>query len=145
MSTSTESVVLTHKDIRLRENFYRIETPDDVVALLRNLLAHCNEQQLPFDDCMGEAVTAPPLAPTCRRADLEQGALFVAAFCSGVTEYRAGLTRGPTWIEGIIPGGFGSRSVNVYDIVHIGTKKEYQRLVKERKRAEEARKKLEGR
>jgi hypothetical protein len=142
---STETVVLTHQDIRLRENFYRIETSDDVVALLRNLLAHCNEHQLPFDDCVGEAVTAPPLAPTCRKGDLKEGDIVVAAFGSGVSEYQVEQLPNAVWVRATSPSGRENRCIEFRDIVHIGTKKEYQRLVKERKQAEEARRKLEGR
>lgn len=145
MSTGTEPVVLTHQDVRLRENFHRVETRDDVVALLRNLLAHCNDLQLPFDDCVGEAVTAPPLAPTCKRGDVKAGDVFVAAFGGGVAEYEAGHTSGVFWVQATTPGGRENRCVDFCQIVHVGTKKEYKRLVQGRKQAEEARRRLEGR
>jgi hypothetical protein len=144
MSIETTEV-LTHKDIRLREVFDRIETRDDVVVMLRNLLAHCNERQLPFDDCMGEAVTAPPLAPICTRGDIKVGDVVVVVYGSGVTECRV-ISVSYYSMETVNTGNIARTNCFYYsDIVYIGTKKDYQRLVKERKRAEETRRKLEGR
>lgn len=145
MSTGTETVVLTHEDIRLREVFHRVETRDDVVALLRNLLAHCNDKQLPFDDCMGEAVTAPPLASACKRGDVKAGDVIVAAFGGGVAEYTVAHLTSPYGLEVSGAPGGRTRYIGYGDIVYVGTKRDYKELVKERRRAEAARKRLEGR
>lgn len=138
MNTETTEV-LTHRDIRLRTILYRVETRDDVVALLRNLLSHCYEKQLPFDDCMGEAVTAPILRRSFRPGDVKPGDVVVSAFGGGTAEWRVVKPDG-AGLAVDKGDGFDRRYISYADIVYVGPKKDYDRLRKQQQKPREGKK-----
>jgi hypothetical protein len=85
---------------------------------------------------MGAAVTAPLLRPAFKIGDLKEGDVFVSAYGAGVSERR--VTKPTPWSTGVMSLPTGNsrtprRYVSYAEVVYIGTRKEYDRLLRRQK------------